>query len=144
MEEVPCSLVIVYCSVVLFKNPVITTETRVLSHEGCSLQHLDVAIGHLIPLHLLNLHRSTEGKSAQTIRGPPPLSYIANISDTTTSQDLFVITVSLETIRTIMVTFFPHQRINISFTFIVPRLILFCKVQTVGSVAFKETRPLLF
>ncbi|CAB1438395.1 unnamed protein product [Pleuronectes platessa] len=34
---------IVNWSVVLLKNPVVTTQTRALSHEGCPLQHLHIA-----------------------------------------------------------------------------------------------------
>ncbi|CAB1415231.1 unnamed protein product [Pleuronectes platessa] len=64
---------IVNWKVVLLKNPVVTTQTRALSHEGCPLQHLQLASCCLTPLHNLELHCSIEGKSTQIMMAPPPL-----------------------------------------------------------------------
>ncbi|MCJ8749521.1 hypothetical protein PDJAM_G00177240 [Pangasius djambal] len=63
LEEVLRQVGVVNCSVVLLKDPVITTQTRALSQEGCLLQHVHIASRRLTPLHNLKLHFPIEGKS---------------------------------------------------------------------------------
>lgn len=84
---------------VKMKNLVVTTQIRVLSREGCSLQHLDIVIGRLMPLHLLKLHCSTEGKSTPDHYGAP--STVARRKHL--RWDLLAMLVTLEAIRTMKV-----------------------------------------
>ncbi|GLD50178.1 upstream stimulatory factor 1 isoform X1 [Lates japonicus] len=67
LEEVLRQAGIVNCSVVLLKNPVITTQTMAFSHEGCP----HIASCRLTPLHNLKLHCSIEGKSPPDHDGAP-------------------------------------------------------------------------
>lgn len=71
LEKLICLADIVNCSIVLLKSPVITTQTRALSHEGCPLPHLHNASCCLMPLHNLKLHCSIDGKSTPDHDGAP-------------------------------------------------------------------------
>ncbi len=93
LEEVLHQVGVVNCSVVLLKEPVITTQTRALSQEGCPLQHVHIASRHLTPLHNLKLHFPIEGKST-----PDHGKHL--------QWDIPVMPVTLEAIRTVQVIFF--------------------------------------
>ncbi|GLD48038.1 upstream stimulatory factor 1 isoform X1 [Lates japonicus] len=97
LEEVLCQAGIVNCSVVLLKNPVITTQTMTCSHEGCPLQHLHIASCCLTPLHNLKLHCSIEGKSPPDHDGAPSTVPCRKHL----RWDLLVMPVTLEAIRTV-------------------------------------------
>ena len=101
LEEVLCQMDIVNCSIVLLKNPVVTTQRRALSHEGCPLQHLHIARRRLTQLLNLKPHCSIEGKSTPDHDGAP--STVPRGKHL--KWDLFVMPVTLEAIRTIKIKF---------------------------------------
>ncbi len=115
LEEVLHQAVVVNCSIVLLKDPVITTQTRALSQEGCLLQHVHIASRRLMPLHNLKTHDPIEGKSTHDHDGAsstvPRRKHL--------QWDLLVMPVMLEAIRTIQVKI-SHQRIKLSSTFQCP------------------------
>ncbi len=105
LEEVLHQAVVVNCSIVLLKNPVITAQTRALSQEGCPLQHVHIASCRLTPLHNLKIHYPIEGKSTPDHDGAsstvPRRKHL--------QWDLLVIPVTLEAIRTIQVKIFSSE-----------------------------------
>ncbi len=105
LEEVLHQAVVVNCSIVLLKDPVITTQTRALSHEGCPLQHVHIASRRLMPLHNLKLHYPIEGKSTPNHDGPSSTV----LRRKHLQWDLLVMPVMLEAIRTVQVKFFSRR-----------------------------------
>lgn len=67
-------------SIILAQKPVITSQTRAVSHEGHPLQHLLIACCCLMPLHKLKLHCSLGGKSTLDHDGVPPLCCVENVA----------------------------------------------------------------
>ena len=120
------------CSINLLKKPIITTQTRALSHEGCPLQHLHIASCRLTPLHNLKLCWSNEGKSTQIIIAFCNVCCVDNILGGSSCHAN-----NIETIRILC-----NQRIKIPSTLNGPCLMLLCILQMGRFVALKKTRPL--
>ncbi|KAL0174412.1 hypothetical protein M9458_030380, partial [Cirrhinus mrigala] len=82
--------------IVLLKDPVVTTQTRTLSQEGCPLQHVHIASSRLTPLHNLQLHFPTEGKGTPDHDGA-----YSTVPRRKLQWDLHVMLITLEAIRNV-------------------------------------------